>query len=84
MKPLDARAALDAYFLEARARILDLAAILDRIGRGGDSAASDPRLARAQAALRILLDGQPARAERAQEVFSLEYDPGWEKPAPRF
>ena len=84
MKPLDARAALDTYFLEARARILDLAAILDRIDRGGDSAASDPRLARVQAALRILLDGQPARAERVQEVFSLEYDPGWEKRAPGF
>ena len=29
--------ALDAYFLEARARLLDLAAILDRIGRGADA-----------------------------------------------
>ena len=35
MKPMTAKAALDAFFLEARSKVLDLAAILDRIGRGG-------------------------------------------------
>src|SRR3989442_320302 len=48
MTPLPADKALDAYFLEARCKLLDLAAILDRIGRGADStvASADPRLAR--------------------------------------
>ena len=38
MTPLPAGKALDAFFLEARSKILDLAAILDRIERGKDAA----------------------------------------------
>ena len=34
MNPLPAPRALDQYFLEARSRLLDLAAFLDRVGRG--------------------------------------------------
>ena len=34
MTPLPAPKALNDFFLEARCRLLDLAAILDRIGRG--------------------------------------------------
>jgi hypothetical protein len=78
--------ALDAHFLEARSKILDLAGILDRIGRGGGAAEveSDPRLDRIRQALEVLMDQSPARAERIQQVFSLDYDPKWEKPRPRF
>ena len=58
MNPLPASAALDAYFLEARSKLLDLAAILDRIGRGRDAeaVALDPRLGRIRQALEVLLD----------------------------
>ena len=47
LAPLPADAALDAYFHEARAKILDVAAILDRIDRGVNAAtvAADARLA---------------------------------------
>ena len=85
MTPLPANKALDAYFLDARARLLDLAAILDRIGRGRDAAplAEDPRLERIRSALEVLHDQSGGRAERIQQVFSLEYDPGWKKPHPR-
>lgn len=83
MTPLDAKAALDAYFFEARCKLLDLAAILDRIDRGAGDLAADPRLARIREALDVLKDVSPARAERVQQVFSLEYDPRWEKPQPR-
>ena len=85
MTPLTAQAALDAYFFEARCKILDLAAILDRIHRGGGAAdlAADPRLARVREALDVLKDVSPARAERIQQVFSLEYDPTWQRPQPR-
>jgi hypothetical protein len=78
--------ALDAHFLEARCKILDLAAILDRIGRGGGAAEieSDPRLERIRQALEVLMDQSPARAERTQQIFSLDYDPAWERPRPRF
>jgi hypothetical protein len=85
LSPLPASQALDSYFLDARCRILDVAGILDRIGRGRDAAsiAGDPRLARIRAALEILQDQSGGRAERIQQVFSLDYDPTWQKPQPR-
>lgn len=85
MTPLSSRTALDAYFLEARCKLLDLAAILDRIGRGGDSSEleSDPRLANIRQALEVLRDESGGRAERIQQIFSLNYDPNWERPKPR-
>ena len=51
MKPLTAQTALDTYFLEARSKILDLAGILDRIGRGEGDAAGDTRLEKVRQAL---------------------------------
>jgi hypothetical protein len=85
MTPLSANKALDAYFLEARAKLLDLAAILDRIGRGSGAAgmAEDPRLTKIRQALEILGDPSGGRAERVQKLFSLDYDPAWERPQPR-
>jgi hypothetical protein len=85
MNPLPAATALDAYFLEARSKLLDLAAILDRIGRGHDAAAvaADPRLEKIRRALEVLRDESGGRAERVQQVFSLEYEPNWERPQPR-
>jgi hypothetical protein len=83
--PLPAAKALDAFFLEARAKVLDLAAILDRIGRGAGAASvsDDPRLRKLREALEVLLDPSGGRAERVQRIFSLDYDPAWERPAPR-
>jgi len=85
IQPLPAAQALDAYFLEARSKLLDLAAMLDRIDRG--AAASDvdgdPRLAKVRQALELLHDRKGGRAERIQKIFSLDYDANWEKPQPR-
>jgi hypothetical protein len=85
VSPLPARAALDAWFLEARSKLLDLAAILDRVGRGAGAAEAeaDPRLAKVRQALEVLHDQSGGRAERVQQIFSLEYDPTWERPQPR-
>jgi hypothetical protein len=86
MTPLTSRAALDSFYLEARCKVLDLAAILDRIDRGqsaGDTH-DDSRLLRVRQALQVLLDHSPARTERVQQVFSLDYDATWERPVPRF
>ncbi len=82
---LPARAALDAYFLEARHKALDLAAILDRIGRGAGAGEldSDPRLEKLRQALEVLADPSGGRAERIQKIFSIDYDPNWERPRPR-
>ncbi|MGE3808287.1 MAG: hypothetical protein AB7K24_26805 [Gemmataceae bacterium] len=85
MTPMAAKQALDRHFLEARCKILDVAAILDRIGRGSDAsnATDDARVARIRQALEVLLDPSGGRAERIQKIFSLDYDPNWEKPKPR-
>lgn len=86
MNPLPADRALDQFFLDARSRLLDLAATLDRIGRGDGSngVAADPRLDRIRKALEILLDPSGGRAERIQKLFSLDYDPEWKRPQPRY
>ncbi len=85
MNPLPAAKALDAYFLEARSKLLDLAAILDRIGRGPGAAGADvdPRVGRIRQALEVLHDQSGGRAERIQQIFSLDYDPAWKRPQPR-
>jgi hypothetical protein len=86
MTPLPAPVALESHFLEARSKLLDLAAILDRIGRGhGASGVSeDARLAKIRQALEILADPSGGRAERIQKLFSLDYDPAWKIPQPRY
>ena len=86
MQPLPATRALDQFFLDARARLLDLAATLDRIGRGSgaEAALSDPRLARIRQALDVLLGDEPGKAEQVQKLFSLDYNPDWKVPQPRF
>jgi len=86
MNPLPAARALDQYFLEARARLLDLAAILDRIGRGEEAGAAnaDGRTERITRALEVLRSSAPNKAEQIQQIFSLEYDLNWKRPKPRF
>lgn len=86
MTPLPAARALDQFYLDARCRVLDLAATLDRIGRGADAATAgaDPRVKLLRQALEVLLGDAPDRAERVQQIFSLAYDAGWERPKPRF
>ena len=85
LAPLPAAKTLDAYFLEARSKLLDLAAILDRIDRGLDAAAAtkDPRYAQLRQALTLLHKHESCRAEQVQQLFSLDYDPKWKRPAPR-
>ena len=86
MNPLPAPRALEQYFFEARSKLLDLAAILDRVGRGDNpgAAAADPRAAKVHRALEVLLSDTPNKAELVQQLFSLEYDPNWKRPKPRF
>ena len=78
--PLSSAQVIDRYFLEHRAKLLDIAAFLDRIDRaaagegagGGDdpAAASDHRMQAFAEAIEVLRDGQGERAKRVQEVFS--------------
>ncbi len=85
MNALPAADALEKYFLEARSRLLDLAAVLDRIGRGEGSSTvvQDARVTRIREALSVLQKSQNGRAEQIQQLFSLAYDPNWKRPDPR-
>ncbi|MCI0700378.1 MAG: hypothetical protein L0241_04790 [Planctomycetia bacterium] len=86
MTPLPSARALDQFFLEARCKLLDVAAIFDRIGRGDEqeAIASDPRAAKLRQAVEILLGDAANKAELIQQLFSLAYDPDWPRPQPRF
>ena len=72
---------LDRSFLEVRAKLLELAACLDRIDRAEDAdrARQDARLGQIRQCLQIL--GRPAtdRAESIQMLFSDPYQPGWNR-----
>ena len=85
MTPLPALRVLDQFYLEARSKLLDLAAILDRLDRGEEAtkAAADSRVERIRQALLTLLEQGTGRAERVQRLFSLDYDPNWPRPKPR-
>ncbi len=72
-----APSALDREFLEIRARVLELAAALDRLDRAGESGVADPRLARIAEGIQALESSQSDRAERVQLIFSLPYDQEW-------
>lgn len=59
---------LDMQFIDARARVIDIAAFLDRMDRhDGDE---DIRLKYYFKALRILLEDRPDRAKAVLEAFS--------------
>jgi hypothetical protein len=85
LTPQPAARVLDAHFLEARSKLLDLAAILDRIERGSDVASlrDDPWLVLIRQAVQTLNELGPDRAARVQELFSLPYDAEWKRPTPR-
>jgi hypothetical protein len=70
---------LDHDFLEARGKILEIAAILDRIDRAPARQGEHPdrRLSQLRQAVEALLEPGPGRSETIQHIFSLEYDSGW-------
>jgi hypothetical protein len=78
-QPRPAQAVLDRDFLEVRARVLALAADLDRLDRAPalQGAPPDRRLDLIRRALEALLVPEPGRAETVQQIFSREYDPQW-------
>jgi len=68
---------VDQYFLEHRAKVLDIAAFLDRFDRAaasegvaGSATTTDVRVRALCAALDLLRDGQTDRARRALELWS--------------
>ena len=73
---------LDESFLDVRAKLLEVAATLDRIDRSADDQSpltdqSRPRRESLDTAIRILLSEGPDRAQRLQRLLSREYEPDW-------
>ena len=76
-KPLNASDVLNREFLEVRARLLQVAAALDRLDRAAGSVADDPRLQNIHRVLEVLRSASPKRAEQVQMIFSRPYSSGW-------
>ncbi len=74
---MPAPAVLDREFLEIRAKILEIAASLDRLDRGDGDVKSDDRCKQLLQGIDILKESESGRAERVQSLFSLAYDPQW-------
>ena len=72
-----AASVLEQEFLPLRAKILEIAAGLDRLDRAAGDPRQDARRERLEWAIKILLEESPNRAERVQILFSREYDDGW-------
>ena len=69
--PLDRKTLIDLGFIDARAKVLDIAAFLDRLDRApGADAPTDFRVEAIRAALSIALDAGPTRAERILKSWS--------------
>lgn len=68
--PQTAQQVIDTYFMEHRAKLVDIAAYLDRIDRGLGPAVDDFRDAAFRKAIAILTDGESHRAKRILNLLS--------------
>jgi hypothetical protein len=69
--PLTRSQVIDMYFMEHRAKVIDVAAFLDRVDRAKDDAkGEDFRMSAFRESLRLLMDGKPHRARRVLELLS--------------
>jgi hypothetical protein len=67
---------LDRELLGIRAKLIDLAAALDRVDRGEGSLSGDPRTEQIRRSLHALLGESPGRAEQILAIFSLPCEEG--------
>ena len=68
--PLSHTEMIDAWFLEHRAKVLDLAAFLDRLDRPTGPQSDDFRIEALRNAITLLIDGQGDRTRRIQMMLS--------------
>ncbi len=77
--PQSSREIMDREFLPTRAKILEIAAALDRVSRAEEGAPDDVRWSQLRAALELVLEHEDDRAEQVQLLFSRVYDENWRK-----
>jgi len=78
----ETRAASEVFnqeFLPIRAKLLEIAAALDRLDRADGALDNEPRRTQVQAAVQVLLRPEDDRAEQLQLIFSRPYDDEWQK-----
>ena len=75
--PMSATEVLQREFLSVRAKLLDIAAVLDRIDRAEGAAANDACLDGIRRSLQVLAAKRADRAEQIQLIFSLPYNDDW-------
>jgi hypothetical protein len=73
----DGNRIFDQEFLAIRAKLLEVAAALDRVDRAGGSKPTDSRRTQVQAAIQVLLRPEDDRAEQLQLIFSRPYEDDW-------
>jgi hypothetical protein len=66
-------------FLIARAKILELAATLDRIERASGDIEDSKQMQLIAHGLQILCDDEVEKAKRVQLLMSRQYDPHWQQ-----
>ena len=64
------KALLDLYFLDARSKLIDIAAFLDRIERAGGNAGDDHRMEAFEQALKVAAGQGHQKAKAVQMIFS--------------
>jgi len=72
-----AQQVLDAEFLVLRAKVLEIAASMDRVDRAATSQLDELKIQTLNAAIETLLRPGPNRAEQIQILFSNAYDDKW-------
>ena len=77
--PLTAAEVLEREFLNIRACILEVGAMLDRLERAEGDVHLDPRCQRIERALAVLAQHGVPRAEQIQMIFSLPFEEDWQE-----
>lgn len=75
---MNSKQILDREFLELRAKILQIAASLDRIERADGAVDHEEKMELVRKAISILTIEDTHRAERIQLHFSRDYDESWQ------
>lgn len=75
--PQNKRQVLDQDYLSVRAKLLEIAASLDRLDRAEGERPDDARREQLRAGIELLLSNQAGRAEQIQLLFSREYAENW-------
>ena len=70
--PASRSAIVDLYFLEHRAKLIDIAAFLDRLDRADDASSAEPdfRVEAFRQAIAVLSDKRSQRAKRILDLLS--------------